>query len=269
MFDENFKYNGAILIEPPKKLQKSIYICDNVFHLDNILEMYKQENNFGIILIDGNNLLCYKIIKSGAHVEIISLYNKYVNHQKRQKKGGQSAQRIGRLRNQKENAFIQHTAEITKKLYMNNTNYLINGLVIAGPAEMKDKIKNNNLFSQYFKNKIIKIITTQNITDNSVLEVYNECIEDFVTDEDKEAIGILQKAKEIMLNNDDKLIYNYKKTIKFMTNCMLEYLLIDINLDKNQKENLYNLNTYGCKIYELYGLNLEGMQLECLGIKWY
>jgi len=37
--------DGAILFEPPKKISKSFYVCDKRFHLDTILEMYKEEQN--------------------------------------------------------------------------------------------------------------------------------------------------------------------------------------------------------------------------------
>ena len=41
--------NEAMLIEPPKLIEKSDYICDRRFHLDSILEMCKSERNFGIV----------------------------------------------------------------------------------------------------------------------------------------------------------------------------------------------------------------------------
>lgn len=46
----------AMLIEPPKPVEKSDYICDRSFHLDSILEMYKSERNFGIVTVSGKNI---------------------------------------------------------------------------------------------------------------------------------------------------------------------------------------------------------------------
>ena len=46
----------AMLIEPPKPVEKSDYLCDRSFHLDSILEMYKSERNFGIVTVSGKNI---------------------------------------------------------------------------------------------------------------------------------------------------------------------------------------------------------------------
>ena len=43
MFSHDLYYHQALLIEPPRMVNKSNYICSKRFHLDYILEMYKTE----------------------------------------------------------------------------------------------------------------------------------------------------------------------------------------------------------------------------------
>jgi peptide subunit release factor 1 (eRF1) len=60
--------------------------------------MYKDNTIFGIMLISGSTTHCYKVIKSGTYTDIQFINHKNVRLQKRQRKGGQSSQRIGRIR---------------------------------------------------------------------------------------------------------------------------------------------------------------------------
>ena len=40
--------NGAILLEPPKPITKSEYICDKRFHLDPLLTMFEDDDVYEI-----------------------------------------------------------------------------------------------------------------------------------------------------------------------------------------------------------------------------
>lgn len=54
----------AILLEPPKPIKKSDYICVRRFHLDSILEMYKSERNFGVVTVSGKEFYVYSVSQS-------------------------------------------------------------------------------------------------------------------------------------------------------------------------------------------------------------
>ena len=56
--------SGAILIEPLKKITYTNYTCGKSFNLEPNLEMFKDENIFGIVFVTGKMYAIYKIIKN-------------------------------------------------------------------------------------------------------------------------------------------------------------------------------------------------------------
>ena len=96
MFSDDLNYSRAI-IEPPKKIKKSDYICSKNFYLDPVLEMYKSERNFGVETVSGKEFSIFQITQTGKHVDIKLKYNKEVSLHNSTGKEGQSANRIHRL----------------------------------------------------------------------------------------------------------------------------------------------------------------------------
>jgi len=208
------------------------------------------------------------LTKSGNHTDIKLINKKNIRLQKKQKKGGQSAQRIGRIRQEKEYSYIKNAAELAVNTYLKNnkTEYIIKGLLIGGPAEIKQKIVSNSTFKQYFDKKIIKIVSTQKIVENTVWNVYNRHFEAFITEENREVVELIKKTKSLMHLCDNKLIFGYREAVDNLKMCLVEYLLIDEHLDKKKKKELYGLNTYSCKIYEI---DKKIFNIDIIGIKWY
>lgn len=73
------KYNGAVLFEPLKKIDRSDFVCQNKFYLQPVLDMFKRETLFGVVLISGKEAQMYKITISGQHREAKLLYSKNVH----------------------------------------------------------------------------------------------------------------------------------------------------------------------------------------------
>lgn len=151
-------YNGSILFEPAKKILRSEYICNNRFSLDIILEMYKRETVFGIVLISGKETRMYQITLSGSHRDVKLLYDRNVSLAGRTRRGGQSALRIDRLIDEKRNIYLTEISEIMSKVFLtnNNTECIVKDMVIAGPANIKKELYNKELVQQFFTGKIKK-----------------------------------------------------------------------------------------------------------------
>jgi len=102
-------YNDAsIIIYSPKKIIKSYYRCDKRFHLDEILDMYSDSYvNYGIVLISGNAYRCYLLCVGTSHREFKLLNSDTIHLQKTKKKGGQSAPRFERIRQEKKHHYTK------------------------------------------------------------------------------------------------------------------------------------------------------------------
>ena len=54
------QYSQAILIEPPKNIKQSDYICSNKFFLDPIIEMYKIQDTCYVVAVNGKPAKIYR-----------------------------------------------------------------------------------------------------------------------------------------------------------------------------------------------------------------
>lgn len=111
---------------PIMKFSTFYYSCSSKFETDRVIE-YMDEKTGSITFISGEECFIYEL-RSGSFVRI---HNMSGNLQKRQKKGGQSAQRIER------NAELSRTAYITR--VVDNLNLLeTDNNWIFGADEMRD-----------------------------------------------------------------------------------------------------------------------------------
>lgn len=259
------------IFTPPKKLKRSWYRCDKRFHLDNILEMYNEEVNFGILLVSGSTSVCYKIVKTGKHIDGSAVSDISTRLQKRQRKGGQSALRYSRIRAEKENVYINKIVDMAITHYMSEdkTECHIVGLVIAGPASLKIKVSKHRLIRSYLGDKILKIVNIPTIDDTSVWTVYDMCRSEFANAEDREALEYISQLQDMIRNADQKLVYGIDNIMEQISMYMLQSLIIPKNTPEDIKRILKERAEYGCKIIEARPSLLNTLVVNCIGIKWY
>lgn len=89
--------------------------------------------------------------------------------------GGQSAQRFGRIRDEMINVYVKKIVELLIKHYVVDGVCAFNGIVISGPAGIKEDVKNLDMFKQYFSEYVVKTITTPEICDNTINFVISQC----------------------------------------------------------------------------------------------
>jgi len=262
-----FSYNGSILFEPAKKIPKSEYVCSNRFSLDTILEMYKSETVFGIVLISGKEARMYEITLSGSHKDIKLLYDRNISLAGRTRRGGQSALRIDRLIEEKRNIYLTEISETMAKVFLtnNNTDCIVKDMVIAGPANIKKELYNKELVQQFFAGKIKKFVNTDNIHDGTVWEVFDKSLDVFTTKELDYERNITEEVKQLVLDCDDKLVFGYDEVMALYNDHILSKLIIINNeeLFEQVKQN----NQCGCEIIHcVYNLQEYG---QVVGIRWY
>jgi len=258
-------YNGSILIIPPKKITKRIYICDKQFKLDTLLKLYDDTEYYGLCLISGKETKLYQISvdRDYKYIKRISTVL-----QKKQKKGGQSSTRIERIRREKYDHHIKKISETIVDTYLNDTKtgYHVKGMIFLGPSETKDKVRNHPLIRKYFSNRcpIIKVLPCGLITDSTIHTVMDECVAS-ITEHDLKGEGkIFHRLQDMMVNDIDKLLFGEKEILEGIQTCIVKEVFVN---DKKLKERLDQLNVYGCEIHLLKS-DLTSMG-NIIGIKYY
>lgn len=170
-----------------------------------ILCFLKKRLKYGIALVSGKEYRFYVIEINDLHSDIQLLYSQKQSLQKKQRKGGQSALRFSRIREEKYNWFIDEVVEdlVTYYSTKNNSENIIEGLVLAGPADVKNNICNHDLFKQYLSFKILKIISTDVIENSTIYKVCEDCFYLFNNTRN----DVFDEVKKLIVENPDILVF--------------------------------------------------------------
>lgn len=133
------------MFEPPEKITRPLYHCGKDFVLEPLELMARTEEKarFGVAVIDGGECVlgefCERATEeaSAANVRILKVVKAHIPG--RCRRGGMSALRTDRLRDEAEHAFVVHVAETCNNLFVDQENgsAAVQGLIFAGPADLK------------------------------------------------------------------------------------------------------------------------------------
>lgn len=132
----------------------SLYLCDNKFHTEALSELLESDSRFGFIVMDGN----------GTLFGILAGNTREVNHKftvdlpKKHGRGGQSALRFSRLRDEKRHNYVRKVAELAVQHFITNDKVNVTGLVLAGSADFKTELGQSDMFDPRLAAKVIKVV---------------------------------------------------------------------------------------------------------------
>jgi peptide chain release factor subunit 1 len=143
--------------EPPRKINKYLYLCDSKFHLESIGETLDDFTRVGYIIIDGDSTY-YAYVTPTSREKIESFE---VDLPPKHGRGGQSKNRFERIAEEKRHNYITKVVEKLNQHYIGTDGMPnITNLFIAGSAYMKDRL----LASPLIDYRIKKVIHNQTIS---------------------------------------------------------------------------------------------------------
>jgi peptide chain release factor subunit 1 len=135
-------------------LFRSLYLCDNKFHTEALSELLESDSRFGFIVMDGNGTLFGTL--AGNTREVIHKFT--VDLPKKHGRGGQSALRFSRLRDEKRHNYVRKVAELAVQHFITNDKVNVSGLVLAGSADFKTELSQSDMFDPRLVAKVIKVV---------------------------------------------------------------------------------------------------------------
>jgi len=166
----------TVLFEPPKKINISFYRCDNKYYLDEILDMYNNENLIGVCLMSGEELRVYTVSITGSHFEYKLVKKRNIKLPNKQKKGGQSAVRFARNADIVRHDYVIKYSEDIINSYMidNNTKCNVTKIIVAGFGYMPNDVIDTPLFKQHLNKFLYKKLTINTLDDLTVQKIVKE-----------------------------------------------------------------------------------------------
>ncbi|KAI9209544.1 peptide chain release factor eRF1/aRF1 [Polychytrium aggregatum] len=214
-------------LEPFKPINTSLYMCDNKFHTQALAELLESDSKFGFIVMDGNGTLFGTL--AGNTREI--LHKLTVDLPKKHGRGGQSALRFARLREEKRHNYVRKIAELAVQFYITNDKVNVTGLVLAGSADFKTELSQSDMFDQRLQAKIVKVVDVSYGGENG----FNQAIE--LSTEVLQNVKFIQEKKLIQRYFDEisqetgKYCFGVVDTLEGLSQGAVETLIIWENLD--------------------------------------
>lgn len=225
--DEGKERKVAFDFEPHKPINTSLYLCDNKFHTEALSELLESDSKFGFIVMDGNGSLFGTL--SGNTREIIHKFT--VDLPKKHGRGGQSALRFSRLRDEKRHNYVRKVAEHAVQHFITNDKVNVAGLVLAGSADFKTELNQSDMFDLRLAAKVIKVVDVSYGGENG----FNQAIE--LAAESLSNVKFVQEKKLIQNYFDEisqdtgKYCFGVDDTLKGLEMGAVETLIVWENLD--------------------------------------
>jgi len=159
------------VVVPPKPITISYYSCDDKFYVEPLMEMIKEKQVIGLIVIDNTEATIALV--TGKSVEIKDEVTSGVGGKTR--KGGQSARRYERIREMELNDYYKRVAEHANAIMLQEK--ALTGVILAGPGPTKEDFREGNYLHYQLQSKIIAVVDTAYTGDQGVKEALSKASE--------------------------------------------------------------------------------------------
>ncbi|GMM49933.1 translation termination factor eRF1 [Starmerella bacillaris] len=213
--------------EPFKPINTSLYLCDSKFHVEALAELMESDDRFGFIVMDGNGALFGTL--SGNTREVLAKFT--VDLPKKHGRGGQSALRFARLRDEKRHNYVRKVAEVAVQCFITNDKVNVNGLVLAGSADFKNILSGSDLFDLRLQQKIVQIVDVSYGGENGfnqAIELSGESLSNVKFVQEKK---LLSKYFEEIAKDQGLYCYGHEDTLKALDASAIETLIVWENLE--------------------------------------
>ncbi|KAI9012794.1 50S ribosomal protein L30e-like protein [Gaertneriomyces semiglobifer] len=225
--DEGKEKKVNIDFEPFKPINTSLYLCDNKFHTEALSELLESDSKFGFIVMDGHGSLFGTL--AGNTRDII--HKVQVDLPKKHGRGGQSALRFARLREEKRHNYVRKVAELAVQFFISNDKVNVAGLVLAGSADFKTDLSQSDLLDQRLQAKIIKVVDVSYGGENGfnqAIELCGEVLQNVKFIQEKK---LIQKYFDEISQDTGKYCFGIDDTLKALDLGAVETLIVWEDLD--------------------------------------
>lgn len=154
----------VIALEPNRPFKKFYYRCDSKFHTDDVVDHFDERQwKYAIVIIEGEDAEFYKADQKLAY-ELLGTTHSVI--QKRQGRGGQSKNRIERLREETIHIYVKKIAEYIDRVYIEDGQFMFDYLILSGATQkIRDVIEllsiNRSNIKTFNYNNIENLISHQ------------------------------------------------------------------------------------------------------------
>lgn len=187
----------------------------------------ESDQKFGFIIMDGNGSLFGTL--SGNTRDVVHKFT--VDLPKKHGRGGQSALRFARLREEKRHNYVRKVAELAVQNFITADKVNVAGLILAGSADFKNDLNQSDMFDNRLQSKVIKVVDVSYGGENGfnqAIELASETLSNVKFIQEKKLIG---KYFEEISQDSGKVCYGVEDTLKALELGAAETLIVYENLE--------------------------------------
>lgn len=225
--DEGKEKKLNIDFEPFKPINTTLYLCDNKFHVEALSELLQDDDRFGFIIMDGNGALFGAV--SGNSREVLHKFS--VDLPKKHGRGGQSALRFSRLREEKRHNYVRKVAEVAVQNFVEADRVNVKGLILAGSADFKTELSKSDLFDGRLAAKVLKIVDVSYGGENGFNQAIELAAETLANVKFVQEKKLLNQYFDEISQDTGKFCYGIEDTLKALDLGACETVIVYENLN--------------------------------------
>lgn len=231
--DQNKEREVLVDFEPFKPINTSLYLCDNKFHTEALAGLLESDEKFGFIVMDGNGALFGLLTGNTRTV----LHKFAVDLPKKHGRGGQSAVRFARLREEKRHNFVRKVAECAVTQYIPDGQRVnVTGIILAGSAGFKTDLYTSEIFDQRLKAKVLKTVDVSYGGENGFNQAIDLSAETLGNVKFIQEKKLVQRYFDEISKDTNKYCFGVKDTMRALEQGAVEILIIWENMEHTRLE---------------------------------
>ncbi len=156
------------VLEPPEPINVYFYRCDARFHLEPLLDMVREREAYGVLVIDSAEAVV--AVVRGQRLDVLQEFTSGIPGKHRA--GGQSARRFERIREQAMNDYFRRIAAHAYDLLSKEQG--LKGLIVGGPGPTKHDFIEGDYLNYMLKEKILATVDTSYTGKQGVEEIVSK-----------------------------------------------------------------------------------------------
>ena len=157
------------IIEPPEPLNLSMYRCSSKFELEPLRQMLEEKFVYGLLVLDRRE--AYWGFLRGNRIEPMGGATSTVPG--KQRKGGQSAARFGRLREIAIHEFYTKVGERSSAIFLAEKDFFerFKGVLIGGPSPTKEEFEAGSFLHHEIQKRIVGLFDVAYTNEDGLSEL--------------------------------------------------------------------------------------------------
>lgn len=213
--------------EPFKPINTSLYLCDNKFHTEALSELLESDARFGFVIMDGNGTL-FGVVSGNTRTV---LHKFSVDLPKKHGRGGQSALRFSRLREEARHNYVRKVAELASQHFITDNKVNVTGIVLAGSADFKSVLSQSDLLDYRLRPKIVQLVDVSYGGENGFNQAIELAADSLANVKFVQEKRLIQKYFDEISTETGKYCFGLDDTFRALEMGAVEILIVWENLE--------------------------------------